>query len=95
MKATKCETALAKGAGFLGGVSRSSGNASSGAQAWEAPEVRKSEVATVVEEVAARGTLKSIGLRLGYSEGYENRAGKVALVEAARVLGCSERQRES
>ncbi|MDK1489364.1 hypothetical protein QN219_04745 [Sinorhizobium sp. 7-81] len=87
--ATKCETAVAKGAGFLGGVSRPSGNASSGAQAWEAPEVRKGEVVEVVEEVAARGTLKSIGIRLGYSEGYADRAGKAALVETARVLAAA------
>ncbi|MQX70075.1 hypothetical protein [Sinorhizobium meliloti] len=84
--ATKCETAVAKGAGFLGGVSRPSGNSSSGAQAWEAPEVRQGEVASVIEEVAARGTLKSIGLRLGYRETYADRAGKAALIDAAKTL---------
>ncbi|MGK9199026.1 hypothetical protein [Sinorhizobium meliloti] len=88
-QATKCETAVAKGAAFLGGVSRPSGNSSSGAQAWEAPEVRQGEVASIVEEVAARGTLKSIGLRLGYSEAYADRAGKAALIEAARVLAAA------
>ncbi|RVO89863.1 hypothetical protein [Sinorhizobium meliloti] len=87
--ATKCETAVAKGAGFLGGISRPSGNSSSGAQAWEAPEVRQGEVASVVEEVASRGTLKSIGLRLGYSEGYADRAGKAALIEAAKTLAAA------
>ncbi|MDW9467235.1 hypothetical protein GOA66_14025 [Sinorhizobium meliloti] len=87
--ATKCETAVAKGAGFLGGISRPSGNSSSGAQAWEAPEVRQGEVASVVEEVAARGTLKSIGLRLGYAEGYADRAGKAALIEAAKTLAAA------
>ncbi|MCA1365939.1 hypothetical protein I6F15_00750 [Bradyrhizobium sp. BRP14] len=87
--ATKCETAVAKGAGFLGGISRSSGNVSSGAQAWEAPEVRQGEVASVVEEVAARGTLKSIGLRLGYSEAYADRAGKAALIDAAKTLAAA------
>lgn len=86
VQATKCETAVAKGAGFLGGISRSSGNASSGAQAWEAPEIRQGEVASVVEEVAARGTLKSIGLRLGYSDAYADRAGKAALIDAAKTL---------
>lgn len=84
--ATKCETAVAKGAAFLGGVSRSSGNSSAGSQAWEAPEERKGEVVEVLEEVAARGTLKSIGLRLGYSEDYADRAGRTALIETARVL---------
>ncbi len=87
--ATKCETAVAKGAGFLGGVSRPSGNSSAGAQAWEAPEERKGEVVEVIEEVAARGTLKSIGLRLGYSENYADRAGRTALIEAARVLAAA------
>jgi hypothetical protein len=89
VKATICETAVAKGAGFLGGVSRPSGNASSGAQAWEAPEVRQGEVASVIEEVAARWTLKSIGIRLGYSDAYADRAGKAALVDAARVLAAA------
>jgi hypothetical protein len=89
MVATKCETAVAKGAAFLGGVSRPSGNSSAGAQAWEAPEEAKGEVVEVIEEVAARGTLKSIGLRLGYSENYADRAGKAALVEAARVLAAA------
>ncbi|MDW9594529.1 hypothetical protein GOA63_20210 [Sinorhizobium meliloti] len=87
--ATKCETAVAKGAGFLGGVSRPSGNSSIGAQAWEAPEFRRGEVASVVEEVASRGTLKSIGLRLGYAEGYADRAGKAALIEAAKTLAAA------
>ncbi|RVG43597.1 hypothetical protein [Sinorhizobium meliloti] len=87
--ATKCETAVAKGAGFLGGVSRPSGNSSSGAQAWEAPEIRQGEVASVVEEVASRGTLKSIGLRLGYSEAYADRAGKAALIDAAKTLAAA------
>ncbi|RDL51814.1 hypothetical protein BLJAPNOD_02956 [Ensifer sp. M14] len=87
--ATKCETAVAKGAAFLGGVSRPSGNSSAGAQPWEAPEEAKGEVVEVIEEVAARGTLKSIGLRLGYSENYADRAGKAALVEAARVLAAA------
>ncbi|MDX2385089.1 hypothetical protein GOD60_13940 [Sinorhizobium medicae] len=89
MPATKCETAVAKGAGFLGGVSRPSGNSSTGAQAWEAPEVRQGEVASIIEEVAARGTLKSIGLRLGYSEAYADRAGKAALIEAAKTLAAA------
>ncbi|MEY9629862.1 hypothetical protein [Sinorhizobium fredii] len=89
LAATKCETAVAKGAVFLGGVSRPSGNSSSGAQAWEAPEVRQGEVASIVEEVAARGTLKSIGLRLGYSDAYADRAGKAALIEAAKTLAAA------
>lgn len=89
VKATTCETAVAKGAAFLGGVSRPSGNSSAGSQAWEAPEEAKGEVVEVIEEVAARGTLKSIGLRLGYSEDYADRAGKAALVNAAKTLAAA------
>ncbi|MGZ9718832.1 hypothetical protein [Rhizobium miluonense] len=85
-RATKCKDGVAKGAGFIGGVSNPKGNTSGGAQAWEAPEVRQGETAAVIEEVAARGSLKSIGMRLGYSEDYADRAGKAALVEAAMVL---------
>lgn len=84
LAATKCETAVANGAGFLGGVPRPSGNSSAGAEAWEAPEEGKGEVIEVIEEVAARGTLKSIGLRLGYSEAHAGRAGRTALIE----VGC-------
>lgn len=58
-------------------------------QAWEAPEVRRGEAASVVEEVAARGTLKSIGLRLGYSEAYADRAGKAAIIDAAKALAAA------
>jgi hypothetical protein len=84
--ATKGVTAVAHGAGFLDGVSRSSGNSSSGAVLWEMPEKPKGEITIIVEEVAARGTLKSIGLRLGYSGTYADRAGKAALIEAAKTL---------
>ncbi|MBX5017484.1 MULTISPECIES: hypothetical protein [Rhizobium] len=84
--ATRCSDAVAKNAVFLGGISSPKGNTSSGAQAWEAPEATRGEAATVIEEVFARGTLRSIGLRLGYSEDYADRAGKAALIEAARVL---------
>lgn len=87
--ATKYQDAVAKGAGFLGGISSPKGNASSGAQIWEAPMERRGEVATVVEEVAARGTLKSIGLRLGYSDAYADRAGKAALIEAGKTLAAA------
>ncbi|MCV0396949.1 MAG: hypothetical protein K5872_08925 [Rhizobiaceae bacterium] len=86
-EAEKCPTTVAKGAGFLGGISRPGGNASTAApQLWEGPEARKGEVHVVVDEVAARGTLKSIGERLGFTGGYADRAGKAALVHAAKVL---------
>ncbi len=85
----------ADGAGFLGGVSSPSGNSSEGAIMWDAPEDRKSSAASVIEEVAASGTLKSIGLRLGYSEGYADRAGKAALLELAEILSLTEKHKKS
>lgn len=77
--ATKCPTAIANGAEFIGGVVGSSGNASSGAPAWEAREMPKGEARWVIEEVAARGTLQSLG-------GGSIEAGKEALLNAARIL---------
>ncbi len=41
--ATRCEDAVAKGAGFLGGVSCPTGNTSSGAQFWEPPKSNKAK----------------------------------------------------
>lgn len=82
----KCPTAVARGAEFLGGVVGSSGTASSGALMWEAPEERKGEARVVLEEIAARGTLKSLGERLGYTGSYADRAGRAALIETARIL---------
>lgn len=87
--ATRCETAVAQGAGFLGGVSRPSGNLSSGGELWEAPYIPQGDVVKVVEEVAARGSLKSIGVRLGYADGYADRAGKAALLDAAKTLAAA------
>lgn len=83
---TKLPDAIAEGAGFLGGVSSPKGNSSSGAIMWDAPEERKGSVAEVLDEVAARGSLKSLGVRLGYSDGYADRAGKAALIETAKIL---------
>lgn len=79
-------TATAEGAGFLGGVCSPSGNSSSGAVMWEAPEEKCTDTRAVIEEVAARGTLKSIGLRLGYSEADALDAGKRALIDAAEIM---------
>lgn len=84
--ATMCPIAVADGAGFLGGVSSPSGNSSSGAIMWDFPDRPKSNAADVIEEVAARGTLKSIGLRLGHNEGSAIEAGKVALIDIAQIL---------
>ncbi|MDK4727458.1 hypothetical protein [Rhizobium phaseoli] len=83
---TMCPTAVAEGAGFLGGVSSPSGNSSSGAIMWDMPQASRSNATIVIEEVAARGTLKSIGLRLGHSEGSAIDAGKAALIDIAEIL---------
>lgn len=92
---TFCPLVAADGAGFLGGVSSPSGNSSEGAVMWEAPEERKSNAASVIEEVASSGTLKSIGIRLGYSEGYADRAGKAALIEIAQFLVDAEKLKQA
>lgn len=87
VKVTKCPTAVANGAIFLGGVSRPKGNTSAAAvQMWEAPEQTNGEANEVIEEVAARGTLKSIGERLGFAGESADRRGKEALLNAAKVL---------
>jgi hypothetical protein len=84
---TRCPTAVAKGAEFIGGVSHPCGTASKSApRMWEGPEERKGEVRVVIEEVASRGTLKSIGERLGFYGERADRKGKEALLNAALVL---------
>lgn len=86
--ATKAPAAIAKGAGFIGGISRSSGTASSVApEPWEGPAPRpKSEAWRVIDLVAARADLKGIGRELGYVEAKATAMGKTALVDAARTL---------
>jgi hypothetical protein len=84
--ATKCPTAIAPGAEFMGGVVGLSGNSSSGAILWESRDVPKGEVRSVVEAVASGAALKDIGERMGYGGGYADRAAKKLLVESAEVL---------
>lgn len=91
---TFCQTTVAKGSSFLGGVSSPSGNSSEGAVAWEAPEDRESSAKDVLDEVAARGTLKSIGMMLGYSEAYAHIAGKQALLELAETLDAMKKKQK-
>lgn len=83
---TFCPEAVADGASFLGGVCSPSGNSSSGAVMWESPEDRKSDASAVLDEVAARGNLKSIGKRLGFKEAVALEGGKAALIELAEIL---------
>lgn len=84
--ATRCPTVIAKGAEFLGGVVRSSGNASQGAIMWEAPEVRMGEARKVIEEVAAGATLTEIGERMGLGGARVDRSAKDVLIDAARAI---------
>lgn len=79
-------TVIADGAEFLGGVANTSGNSSSGAVMWDGPDEVETDARVIIEEVAARGTLKSIGMRLGYSEANAIAAGKQALIEVADIL---------
>ncbi|KEA07494.1 hypothetical protein [Rhizobium rhizogenes] len=92
---TLCPQAIAEGAGFLGGLSNPSGNSSSGALMWEYPDAPTSSATTVIEEVAARGTLKSIGLRLGHDEGSAIAAGKEALIDIAEILSSIRNRKKS
>lgn len=73
-----------KGARFIAGVTASKPTSSTPAPAWQIPDV--APLSPVLEEVAARGTLASIGIRMGYQGGYADRAGKKALLAAGRVL---------
>lgn len=85
--ATRGQTAIAKGAQFVGGISGRSQTASTGTigKVEEAPPLDQ-KTAIVLEEVAARGSLEKIGLKLGYRGGYADRAGKRALLEAGKTL---------
>lgn len=85
--ATKCPSAIAKGAQFIGGISGRSQTASTGTigKVEELPPLDQ-KTAMVLEEVAARGSLEKIGLKLGYRGGYADRAGKRALLEAGKTL---------
>jgi hypothetical protein len=80
---TKCPTVIAKGARFLAGISRAKQTASVSAPSWQDPAM---PLSPVLDEVAARGTLESIGIRVGFKGGYADRAGKKALLAAGREL---------
>lgn len=86
----KCPTVIAKNARFIGGVSGRCQTASSATVGkWEPPEPLADKSEEIIDEVAARGTLESIGIRLGYTGGYADRAGKKALLKAGRALVAS------
>lgn len=81
--ATLCKAATAKGARYIAGIAGSKETATSPAPSWQEPDL---PLGDVLEEVAARGTLESIGVRLGYRGGYADRAGKRALLAEGRAL---------
>ncbi|MCG7507076.1 hypothetical protein [Mesorhizobium retamae] len=86
--ATRCPTAIAKGAEFLGGIAQPSGNSSSGAvNLGELPEAPKGEVRKIVEDIASGATLKDIGERMGYGGSkYAIEVGRTAVKGAAVTL---------
>ena len=85
--AKKLADGIAKNARFIGGMSGRCQTASHGTIGnWEPAEPLSGVSAQVVEEVANRGTLASIGIKLGYRGGYADRAGKRALLAAGKAL---------
>ncbi|MBB5273970.1 hypothetical protein HNR26_000008 [Rhizobium rosettiformans] len=86
-QATLGPTTIAKNARFMGGMTGRCQTASvavTGKVEDSAPLAAVS--AKVVEEVASRGTLESIGIKLGYRGGYADRGGKKALLNAGREI---------
>lgn len=86
---TKCRTKVASGAHFFGGIVQPKQGTKGGAPMWEALEVPKGEAANVLEEVRAGGTLKSLGVRMGYSPDYADRGAKAVLLETAKVIAAA------
>jgi hypothetical protein len=81
--ATHCPTVIAKGAWFLGGMTASKETASAPGPSWHYPDP---PLSPVLEEVAARGNLESIGRVIGYRGGAADRAGKKALLAEGKAL---------
>ncbi|WP_156459996.1 hypothetical protein [Mesorhizobium sp. Root157] len=85
--ATRCPTVIARGARFIAGISSAKQTASVPAPSWQMPETKA--LSPIIEEVAARGNLESIGGVLGYKGGSRDRAGGKALLAASRALVAS------
>lgn len=86
-QATLGPTAIAKNARFMGGMSGRCQTASVAVTGKVVdPEPLTAVSAKVVEEVASRGTLESIGIKLGYRGGYADRGGKKALLKAGHEI---------
>jgi len=84
VKATFLPDGIAKQARFIGGISGRSQTASPAGPKWN--ETDGGALEPVLEEVAARGTLESIGVKLGYQGGYADRAGGKALLAVGKAL---------
>ena len=88
--ATRCQTAIAKGAEFLGGVVGLSGTSSGGAvNMGDLPPRQKGEVLRIIDEVASGATLKEIGERMGLVGARVDRMAKGLVVDAARILSAA------
>jgi hypothetical protein len=83
---TKLPDGIAKGARFFGGISFGKDDARHPIDVWEngndAQHQLSDRAREIVDEIAARGNLKSLGIRLGYSADYADRAAKAALKDA-------------
>lgn len=80
---TMLPTAPAKNVQFIGGLS---GRKQTASLATVGKVEDAAQLDPVLEEVAARGTLKSIGIKLGYSKEYADRAAKRELLRIGRDL---------
>jgi len=83
-RVTVCPLGIARGARFIGGMCGGTDTSSAPGVRWSHPEPEL--LSPAIEELAARGTLASIGVALGYKGGYADRGGKRALLEDARAL---------
>lgn len=86
--ATKCPTKPAKGARFIAGITASKETKSVPAIGvpWTPELTLTHTTATVIDEIAGRGNLTGVGMRLGKSKGYADRYAKKVILEAAREL---------
>lgn len=85
--AKRCPTAIARGSRFVAGITGAKQTASVPAPSWQIPEAKP--LSPILQEVASRGNLESIGAALGYRGGSRDRAGRKALLAAGRALVAS------
>jgi hypothetical protein len=84
---TRYPDAIAKGARFIGGMTGRCQTVSAATVGKATSGVRLDDQTNeVLDEVASRGTLTSVGIKLGYSGGYADRAGGKAVLAAGRAL---------